>query len=141
MLESCKVEETYYFTHFEVDGHIIALSKIRSYSGGTSNHLFKLIVDGKTRCSRTTYSHGMKKALEILNNSLEILNNSLEDTPKIVTVELRAFTGMCIGEYKAVKSSKGFTLTVKNGKTLEFNLEGIQTNTYNSRFANTVIVK
>lgn len=57
MLENHKVAETDRFTRFEIDGHIIALSKIWSYAGGMSNHLFMLIVDGKNKM----FSHNIRK--------------------------------------------------------------------------------
>lgn len=59
-------------------------------------------------------------------------------TSEIATVELKAFTGMSLGEYQAVKSSKGFTLTTKKGACLEFDLNGVQTNANNVKFANRI---
>jgi hypothetical protein len=50
-------------------------------------------------------------------------------------VALKAFTGMVIDIYTAEKTAKGYKVTLKSGKTLEFNKSGKQV-TKNARFAN-----
>lgn len=56
-----------------------------------------------------------------------------------VKVELRAFTGMVLGTYEAQKTSKGFKVVVKSGKTLNFNKDGEQLGIKNYKFANRIV--
>lgn len=53
-----------------------------------------------------------------------------------VTVALRAFTGMVIGEYEAEQTDKGYKITLKNGKKMTFTKSGKQTGSKGNRFAN-----
>lgn len=55
---------------------------------------------------------------------------------KEIKVALRAFTGMVIGIYTAEKTSKGYNIILKSGKTIEFNKKGQQITKKNNRFAN-----
>lgn len=78
----------------------------------------------------------IKEAIEPKEDK-EMMNKEVKNT---VTVALRAFTGMVIGEYEAKKTSKGYSLNLKNGKTMNFNKSGKQTNSKDNRFANYIEV-
>lgn len=60
------------------------------------------------------------------------------NTKKTVTVVLKAFTGMVIGEYEAKQTSRGYTISLKNGNTMTFGKSGIQTGHKSNKFANRI---
>lgn len=55
-----------------------------------------------------------------------------------VCVEMRAFTGMRIGKFKATKTKTGYSVYTKEKGMLHFNLEGHQTDSPNPKFASNI---
>ena len=60
-------------------------------------------------------------------------------TADTVIVKMIAFTGMNIGEFKAIKTKEGYEVTTKSKKTLHFNASGAQTDAKNPKFGNKLI--
>lgn len=56
----------------------------------------------------------------------------------VITATLKAFTGMIIGTYNVEMTKDGYKLTTKDGKVLEFNTSGAQTNAKNPKFGNKI---
>ena len=113
--------------------------------------------EGNARSTQNSIINGIKRDLSKTGCKLEEIIDFTETTntseePKkttsrrkrstTVTVVLKAFTGMIIGTYTAEKSNKlrgGYKITTKNGKEMEFNLDGTQrTPSKNPKFNNRI---
>lgn len=87
----------------------------------------------------TGVSRASKEALIEMLHDITVVEQQPTEGPKDskeFKVALRAFTGMVIDIYTAEKTSKGYTVTLKSGKTMEFNKKGQQVTKKNNRFAN-----
>lgn len=88
----------------------------------------------------TGVSRASKEALIEMLHDITVAEQQPTEEPtknsKEFKVALRAFTGMVIDIYTAEKTSKGYTVTLKSGKTMEFNKKGQQVTKKNNRFAN-----
>jgi len=80
------------------------------------------------------------ETVEANNKEEKEMKKNTKETKNTVTVALKAFTGMVIGEYEAKKTAKGYSISLKNGKTMNFNNSFKQVGSKGNRFANTIEV-
>lgn len=94
---------------------------------------------GNSRSTQNSIINGIKRDLSKTGCKLEEIIKFTETTvetetkatkktatPTTMTVVLKAFTGMKIAIYTATLAGSTIKITTKNGKTMEFNLDGTQ---------------